>query len=138
MTCFRVISSMLIPAQIAKSLNSFLAIGAVRNKYVMVPFAFFSQHQHLDTILIFILCRLSYVAILLFQPFYRKKFILKGIPFTQMLLFSSMFSYFCLTRFQVDLTLKLPCDFPIHRGRSLPCRFDGVVIFSIICKVISL
>uniref|UniRef100_A0A0V0HPS3 Putative ovule protein n=1 Tax=Solanum chacoense TaxID=4108 RepID=A0A0V0HPS3_SOLCH len=82
MRCFRVISSISIPAQLVNCLHSFLVMVVVRNKCVMVSSAFFSQHQYLDTILIFILFRLSSMASLLFQTFHRKKFILKGIPFT--------------------------------------------------------
>lgn len=108
------------PIQLAKYFHIVLAAGALINKCCIVSCIWPSQHQHLDTMLMCILLRLSSVGILPFQTFQQKKFILKGIPLTHTYSSPCICLFFVMIISQVDLTENVPEELPIHQYLSPP------------------
>jgi len=106
------------PAHEANYFQSFWAMLVVRKRCDIVSICCVSQHQHLETMLILILLKLSYVAIIPFHALHKKKLILKDKLYIQIISYVSSFSFFFLIKSQADLTEKEPFELPIHQGLS--------------------
>lgn len=78
MVCKRFSPSMFKPAQVAKWFHSFSTMEIVRKKLFMGSWCCVSKHQHLETIVILILCKSLLVEILPTMTSIRKSWFLKS------------------------------------------------------------
>lgn len=127
--------SMCIPVKIKNCLHSLVVMDAIIYKWAIVSTSFYSQHQHLEIILVLILFKFT-VVIPLFQAFQMKKLTFEGNPFNQICVYFSFISFLFLGISHGDLTVKFPSALPIHQGISSIYKFVSGLILLTMCTII--